>query len=95
MGYMYRYHPIWWRKYHYLLAVGLDCGTQIMQTVLVFAISLPDVSFPAWWGSMSSPAVIDFCEQADAIPDTPGIPDRCFPPNSKLPAAMQIVPDAA
>ncbi|KAK5129138.1 hypothetical protein LTR08_003803 [Meristemomyces frigidus] len=72
MGYMYRYHPVWWRKYHYLLAVGLDCGTQIMQTVLVFGISLPAATFPLWWGN------------------NPDFPDRCFPPNSKLPAAMQL-----
>jgi hypothetical protein len=41
MGYMYRCHPVWWRKYQYLLAVGLDCGTQIMATVLMFCIDLP------------------------------------------------------
>lgn len=77
MGYMYRYHPVWWRKYHYLLAVGLDCGTQVMQTVLVFGISLPDVAFPTWWGN------------------NPGNPDLCFPPNSKLPPAMQIIPSTS
>jgi hypothetical protein len=22
MGYMYRYHPVWFRKYNYLLGVG-------------------------------------------------------------------------
>ncbi|KAI9731219.1 MAG: hypothetical protein M1834_005412 [Cirrosporium novae-zelandiae] len=32
MGYMYRYHPAWFRKYNYLLGVGLDCGTQLMTT---------------------------------------------------------------
>ncbi|KKA18217.1 hypothetical protein T310_7843, partial [Rasamsonia emersonii CBS 393.64] len=41
MGYVYRYHPVWFRKYNYLLGVGLDCGTQLMQTVLVFCINLP------------------------------------------------------
>jgi hypothetical protein len=44
MGYMYRYHPVWWRKYHYLLGVGLDCGTQIMQTVVVFCFNLTGLS---------------------------------------------------
>ena len=29
MGYMLRYRPVWFRKYNYLLGVGLDCGSQI------------------------------------------------------------------
>ncbi|GIZ39931.1 hypothetical protein CKM354_000329300 [Cercospora kikuchii] len=73
MGYIYRYHPAFWRKYHYLLAVGLDCGTQVMSTVMAFAISIPNVKFPTWWGN------------------NPTFPDRCFPPNQKLPSAMQIM----
>lgn len=51
MGYMLRYHPVWFRKYNYLLGVGLDCGTQITQTVIMFAINLPDAAMPAWWGN--------------------------------------------
>lgn len=51
MGYMLRYHPAWFRKYNYLLGVGLDCGTQITQTVIMFAINLPNASMPAWWGN--------------------------------------------
>jgi len=39
-------------RFHYLLGVGMDCGTQIMQTVLVFCINLPDLSFPTWWGKL-------------------------------------------
>lgn len=95
MGWVHRYRPVWFRKYHYLFgmfpslpdafliqrsltelcfsATGADCGTQIMQTVLVFAINLPNLAFPAWWGNN-----LDF-------------PDLCFPPNDKLPAAMQIL----
>jgi hypothetical protein len=42
MGYVYRYHPVWFRKYNYLLGVGLDCGTQLMQTVMVFGLELPN-----------------------------------------------------
>jgi hypothetical protein len=51
MGYVYRWHPVWWRKYNYLLAVGLDCGTQLMQTVQVFGVNLPNKTFPVWWGN--------------------------------------------
>ncbi|KAF2717787.1 isp4 protein [Polychaeton citri CBS 116435] len=71
MGYIYRYHPVWWRKWHYLLAIGIDCGTQVMQTILVFTVNLPNASFPTWWGN-------------DAR-----FPDKCFPPNAKLPPAMR------
>ena len=51
MGYVYRYHPVWFRKYNYLLGVGLDCGTQLMQTVMVFGLNLPNKTFPNWWGN--------------------------------------------
>ena len=77
MGWVYRYRPAWWRKYHYLFGVGCDCGTQVMQTVLIFCINLPDVYFPQWWGNQ------------------PIFFDRCFPPNNKLPPAMQIFPGAS
>jgi len=33
MGYLFRYRPVWFRKYNYLTGVGLDCGTQIMTLV--------------------------------------------------------------
>ncbi|KAK3385091.1 isp4 protein [Podospora didyma] len=51
MGYMLRYRPVWFRKYNYLLGVGLDCGSQITQTIMMFAINLPYLSMPFWWGN--------------------------------------------
>ncbi|MCJ1310233.1 hypothetical protein MMC25_003895 [Agyrium rufum] len=54
MGYMFRYHPVWFRKYNYLLGVGLDCGTQLMQTVMVFCINLPNVEMVNWWGNLAN-----------------------------------------
>lgn len=51
MGYIYHYHPAFWRKYHYLTAVGLDCGSQLMSTIMALGISLPHVTFPKWWGN--------------------------------------------
>lgn len=59
MGAIYRYRPAWWRKYNYLLGTGLDCGTQLMQTVMVFCISLPGLKFPNWWGN--NPDFVDLC----------------------------------
>lgn len=66
MGYVYRYHPVWFRKYNYLLGVGLDCGTQIMQTILVFGINLPNKSMPYWWGNNVN--AYDRCFPPDSLP---------------------------
>ena len=51
MGYMLRYRPVWFRKYNYLLGVGLDCGTQICQTIIMLCINLTDSTMPVWWGN--------------------------------------------
>ncbi|ATZ50510.1 hypothetical protein BCIN_06g00120 [Botrytis cinerea B05.10] len=66
MGYVYRYHPVWFRKYNYLLGVGLDCGTQLMQTVMVFGLNLPNATFPNWWGNNA--VAIDRCFAPGNIP---------------------------
>ncbi|KAF7939370.1 uncharacterized protein EAE97_007450 [Botrytis byssoidea] len=66
MGYVYRYHPVWFRKYNYLLGVGLDCGTQLMQTVMVFRLNLPNAAFPNWWGNNAM--AIDRCFAPENIP---------------------------
>lgn len=39
MGYIYHYHPVFFRKYNYLIGVGMDCGTQLMATIMVFGIN--------------------------------------------------------
>ena len=51
MGYVLRYHPAWFRKYNYLLGIGLDSGTQICSTVIMFAINLTNTAMPFWWGN--------------------------------------------
>ncbi|KAK3324932.1 oligopeptide transporter OPT family [Apodospora peruviana] len=51
MGYLFRYHPVWFAKYNYLLGVGLDCGSQLTQTVAMFALDLGGFRFPSWWGN--------------------------------------------
>ena len=54
MGYVYRYHPAFFRKYNYLLGVGMDCGTQLCQTVIMFGINLPNATMVNWWGNNAS-----------------------------------------
>lgn len=67
MGYVYRYHPVWFRKYNYLLGVGLDCGTQLMTTVMTFGINLPNASMPFWWGN-SATGYTDRCFPPSTLP---------------------------
>lgn len=59
MGYVYQCHPAWFRKYNYLLGAGLDCGTQLMQVVMIFAVHLPHTTMPRWWGNNS--VAVDRC----------------------------------
>ncbi|EGO55876.1 hypothetical protein NEUTE1DRAFT_67901 [Neurospora tetrasperma FGSC 2508] len=51
MGYVYRYHPVWFRKYNYLLGAGLDCGAQLVQMAMILVVDLPNVTMPHWWGN--------------------------------------------
>ncbi|EFX04527.1 isp4 protein [Grosmannia clavigera kw1407] len=66
MGYMFRYRPVWFRKYNYLLGVGLDCGTQLCQTVIMLAINLTNSEFPQWWGNDG--AYFDRCYPPSNLP---------------------------
>ena len=45
-GYMFRYHPVWWRKYNYLLGVGMDCGTQLVQVSSMISYHIPSRGLP-------------------------------------------------
>ena len=41
----------WWHNYNYITAAGLDTGLILSTIVIFFAITLPNVSAPAWWGN--------------------------------------------
>ncbi|KAI1346246.1 OPT family small oligopeptide transporter [Xylaria sp. FL0043] len=43
----------WWRKYNYLTAAGLDAGLIISTIIIFFAITLPNVTIPQWWGNVA------------------------------------------
>jgi OPT family oligopeptide transporter len=43
----------WWHKYNYLTAAGLDAGLIISTIVVFFAITLPNVTIPQWWGNVA------------------------------------------
>lgn len=42
----------WWRMYNYITAAALDAGLVIATIVVFFAITLPDVEVPQWWGNV-------------------------------------------
>lgn len=46
-----RYHG-WWSSYNYITAAALDAGLIISTIVIFFAITLPGVTIPQWWGNV-------------------------------------------
>ncbi|KAI7553409.1 OPT family small oligopeptide transporter [Hortaea werneckii] len=42
----------WWSTYNYITAAALDSGLIIATLVIFFAITLPEVTVPQWWGNV-------------------------------------------
>lgn len=42
----------WWHNYNFVTAAGLDAGLIISTIVIFFAITLPGVEIPQWWGNV-------------------------------------------
>ncbi|KAI3330036.1 OPT family small oligopeptide transporter [Ustulina deusta] len=49
----------WWRKYNYITAAGLDAGLIISTIIVFFAITLPNVTIPQWWGNVGVYETVD------------------------------------
>lgn len=45
-------YPGWWHHYNYITAAGLDSGLVISTIIIFFAITLPNVTIPQWWGNV-------------------------------------------
>ncbi|KAI1324348.1 OPT family small oligopeptide transporter [Xylariaceae sp. FL0255] len=43
----------WWQKYNYITAAGLDAGLVLSTIIIFFAITLPNVTIPQWWGNVA------------------------------------------
>ncbi|KAJ5767213.1 uncharacterized protein N7511_004829 [Penicillium nucicola] len=41
----------WWHTYNYVTAAGLDSGLVLSTILIFFAITLPNVTVPQWWGN--------------------------------------------
>ncbi|KAI1141729.1 OPT family small oligopeptide transporter [Hypoxylon sp. FL0543] len=50
----------WWHTYNYVTAAALDAGLILSTIVIFFAITLPGVTIPQWWGN------VDVFNTADA-----------------------------
>ncbi|KAI1777200.1 OPT family small oligopeptide transporter [Hypoxylon cercidicola] len=42
----------WWRTYNYVTSAALDAGLILSTIVIFFAITLPGVTIPQWWGNV-------------------------------------------
>ncbi|KAJ5957236.1 hypothetical protein N7501_011515 [Penicillium viridicatum] len=49
----------WWHTYNYITAAGLDSGLILSTIVIFFAIILPNVSIPQWWGNTAPYETMD------------------------------------
>ncbi|WPH01785.1 OPT family small oligopeptide transporter [Acrodontium crateriforme] len=43
----------WWKNFNYITAAALDSGLIIATMVIFFAITLPNVNGPQWWGNVN------------------------------------------
>ncbi|OBT41372.1 hypothetical protein VE00_08212 [Pseudogymnoascus sp. WSF 3629] len=43
-------HPGWWTEYNYITSAALDSGTIICVLLIFFALQLPKINSPEWWG---------------------------------------------
>jgi OPT family oligopeptide transporter len=43
----------WWQTYNYITAAALDSGLVICTIIIFFALTLPSVDPPQWWGNVA------------------------------------------
>lgn len=46
-----RWHS-WWMTYNYITAAALDVGLILCTLLIFFALTLPEISVPQWWGNV-------------------------------------------
>ncbi|KAI1741692.1 OPT family small oligopeptide transporter [Xylaria scruposa] len=61
----------WWHRYNYITAAGLDAGLIIVTIIVFFAITLPEVTIPQWWGNVAVYETVDASYSAvlKTVPD--------------------------
>jgi len=58
--YIRRHWGGWWHTYNYVTAAALDSGLVLSTIVIFFAITLPGVSIPKWWGNTAPYKTSDY-----------------------------------
>lgn len=61
--YLRRWKPDWFLRFNYVLCAGLDGGTQVIISIMTFALfgaSGKAVPFPAYWGNKVD-GNLDYC----------------------------------
>jgi hypothetical protein len=41
----------WWLTYNYVTSAGLDAGLAVATIIIFFALLLPQIDPPSWWGN--------------------------------------------
>ncbi|KAI2628471.1 OPT family small oligopeptide transporter [Hypoxylon sp. NC1633] len=54
----------WWCTYNYVTAAALDAGLILSTIVIFFAITLPGVTIPQWWGNVDIYNTVDASSKA-------------------------------
>ncbi|KAK5050578.1 hypothetical protein LTR84_003860 [Exophiala bonariae] len=54
----------WWKQYNYITSAALDSGLVICTLVVFFAITLPNVTVPQWWGNVQVFETLDYLGMA-------------------------------
>ncbi|KAM3506035.1 hypothetical protein MY11210_007727 [Beauveria gryllotalpidicola] len=49
----------WWSTYNYITASALDAGLILSTVIIFFAITLPGVPIPQWWGNVAVADTLD------------------------------------
>jgi OPT family oligopeptide transporter len=54
----------WWTTYNYTTAAALDTGLIFSTIIIFFAITLPNVTIPQWWGNVKVFETLDATYEA-------------------------------
>ena len=54
----------WWTTYNYTTAAALDSGLILSTIIIFFAITLPNVTVPQWWGNVTVFETLDATYEA-------------------------------
>jgi OPT oligopeptide transporter protein len=62
----------WWLTYNYVTSAALDSGLALSTIVIFFALLLPQVNPPSWWGNNVVTSTLDWNDAAvQEVPTQP------------------------